>query len=179
VVPAAPLREVEPAMTGIEESPGSWTGSVGPALGARWFLALQAVPPVLFIGLWAWRRRKEYLAAHPQILRRRRARGATRRALALARAAARRGDREEFLRASVGALREAAAPLDTARAGSLTREELLRILRDDATTSALAGTVLDSADAAKYSTGTGNGLEPAALLPELERAVRTLTRRCA
>ena len=170
-------RTNEPAMTGLDEQPGRWVHSLGPILGVRWFLILQAAPPLLLLGLWAWRRRKEYLAANPQILRRRRARAATRRALAEARDAARRGDREEFLRAGFGALREAAAPLDTTQAGSLTREEVMRLLHDDEATTALARKVLESADAAKYSTKAGNGFEPSALLPELERAVQSLSRR--
>jgi len=174
--PEAP-RTAEPAMTGLEEQPGRWVRALGPALGGRWFLILQAVPPALLLGLWAWRRRKEYLAANPQIVRRRRARVAARRELAAARTAARKGDHEGFLRASAGALREAAAPLDTAQAASLTREEVLRLLGDDENTSALARKLLDSADAANYSTKAGNGFEPAVLLPELERAVQTLSRR--
>jgi hypothetical protein len=177
--PAAPEtpRTVEPVMTGLEEQPGRWVRSLGPALGTQWFLILQAAPPVLLLGLWAWRRRKEYLAANPQIVRRRRARVAARRALAVARTAARKGDREAFLRASAGALREAAAPLDTAQATSLTREEVLRLLRDDEQTSALARKLLESADVANYSMKSGEGLEPRTLLPELERAVQTLSRR--
>lgn len=170
-------RTIEPAMTGLEDHPGRWAGSLGPGIDARRFLLLQTVPPVLLLALWAWRRRKEYLAANPQILRRRRARAATRRALAAARGAARRGDHDEFLRAGVVALREAAAPLDTTQAGSLTREEVLRILHDDEGTAALARKVMESADATKYSTKAGNGFEPSALLPELERAVRMLARR--
>jgi hypothetical protein len=170
-------RAIEPAMTGIEEQPGRWAHAIGPGLGVRRFLAIQVIPPAVLLGLWAWRRRKEYLAANPRILRRRRARFAVSRALAEARAAAREGDRRKFLAAGVGALREAAAPLDTAQAGSLTREEVLHLLRDDKATSALARRVLESADAANFSTKEGSGFEPSVLLPELERAVRTLVRR--
>jgi len=176
VAPEAP-RVVEPAMTGLEEQPGRWVRSLGSPLEARWFLALQAAPPALLLALWAWRRRAEYLAANPQILRRRRAFAAARRALATAKAAARKGDHEGFLRAGVGALREAVAPLDSTQAASLTREEVLRLLREDEATSTLARKVLESADAANFSTKAGNGFEPSALLPELERAVRMLARR--
>ena len=172
-----PPRAAELAMTGLEEKPGRWVRSLGPSLDARWFPAIQAVPPVLLLALWAWRRRKEYLAANPHILRQRRARTAVRRALAAARSAARKGDRSEFLRAGVGALREAAAPLDTAQAASLTREEVLRLLRGDEAASALARKVLESAEAANFSTKTAGEFEPSAMLPGLERAVRTLASR--
>jgi hypothetical protein len=172
-----PPRTVEPAMTGLEEKPGRWTHSAGPPFRERWVLVLELAPPVLLLALWAWRRRREYLAANPQIIRRRRAHAAARRALARARAAARKGDRGEFLRASAGALREAASPLDTAHADSLTREDVLRLLENDAGASAVARKVLDSADAVNYSTADAGSMEPRALLPELERAVHTLARR--
>ena len=170
-------RTAEPVMTGLDEKAGRWTHSPGPPLRGWWLPAAELVPPALLLVLWAWRRRRDYLAANPQIIRRRRAHAAARRALARARTAARKGDRGEFLRASAGALREAASPLDTARAASLTREDVLRLLNDDAGASAVARKVLDSADAASYSTAEAGAMEPRALLPELERAVHTLARR--
>ena len=170
-------RTAEPVMTGLDENAGRWTHSPGPPLRGWWLPAAEFVPPVLLLALWAWRRRRDWLAANPQFIRRRRAHAAARRALARARTAARKGDRGEFLRASAGALREAASPLDTARADSLTREDVLRLLNDDAGASAVARKVLDSADAASYSTAEAGAMEPRALLPELERAVHTLARR--
>jgi hypothetical protein len=172
-----PPRTVEPVMTGLAEKPGRWSRSPGPPLREWWLPVAEVVPPVLLLTLWLWRRRRDYLAANPQIIRRRRAHAAARCALARARTAARKGDRGEFLRASAGALREAASPLDTARADSLTREDVLRLLDNDAGASAVARKVLDSADAANYSTAEAGAMEPRALLPELERAVHTLARR--
>ena len=172
-----PPRTVEPVMTGLAENPGRWAHSPGPPLREWWLPAVEIVPGVLLLALWLWRRRRDYLAANPQIIRRRRAHAAARRALARARAAARKGDRGEFLRASAGALREAASPLDTTRADSLTREDVLRLLDNDSVASAVARKVLDSADAANYSTAETAAMEPRTLLPELERAVHTLARR--
>ncbi|MEO6740265.1 MAG: BatD family protein [Chthoniobacteraceae bacterium] len=170
-------RVVEPVMTGLAEKSGRWVHSLAPPLRERWLIAAELTPPVLLLALWAWRRRRDWLAANPQIIRRRRAHSAARRALARARTAARANDRAEFLRASAGALREAASPFDTARADSLTREDVLRLLNDDPGASAIARKVLDSADAANYSTADAAAMEPRALLPELERAVHTLARR--
>ncbi len=170
-------RVVEPAMAGLAEKPGRWAHSPAPPLREWWLLAVEAAPPVLLLLLWAWRRRRDWLAANPQVIRRRRAHAAARRALARARAAARKGDRGEFLRAGAGALREAASPLDTARAESLTREEVLRLLHDDADASAVARKVFDSADAASYAAATSATIEPRKLMPELERAVHALARR--
>ena len=172
-----PPKPVDPAMTGLEEKPGRWVRSLGPVLGARWFVQFQAVPPVLLLLLWLWRRRREHLAANPQIIRRRRARRAAGRALAEARTAAGRGDSQGFLRAGAGALREAASPLDSARAESLTRDEVLRLLNGDPHAAEVARRVLDSVEAANYSSAGAAKIECDALLPDLERAVQTLARR--
>ena len=172
-----PPRVVEPVMTGLAEKSGRWWHSPGPPLRDWRLLAIEIAPPILLLALWLRRRRRDYLAANPQIIRRRRAHAAARRALARARTAARKGDRGEFLRASAGALREAASPLDTARADSLTREDVLRLLGNDAGASAVARKVLDFADAANFSTAEVAAMEPRALLPELDRAVQTLARR--
>ncbi len=167
-------REVPLAMTGLAEHSGRWSQRLGPVLWQRWFLAAQLVPPLALLLLWAWRRRREYLAAHPEIARRRLARAAAKRALSTARSAARKGDSKGFLDAGIGALREAAAPHDSAKAASLTREEVLLVLRDDAEAARAARSVFEAADAARYTTATA-APEPRKLLPELERAVRRLT----
>ncbi len=172
VTPGEPPRTAEPALTGLAEKPGSWSGS--PRLLLRNFLLIQIAPPVALLVLWAWRKRREHLAAHPEILRRRRARAACRRALADARVAVRRGDQAAFLNAGIGALREAAAPLDTAEAGSLTREEVLSRLRGDEAAARAARAVFESAEAARYASGTTAVPEASALMPELERAVKRL-----
>ena len=172
-----PPRTIEPVMTGLAENPGRWSHSPGPPLREWWLPVAEVVPAVLLLALWLWRRRRDYLAANPQIIRRLRAHAAARRALARARSAVRRGDSIEFLRAGAGALREAASPLDSARADSLTRDDVLRLLDHDADATAVARKVLDSADAANFSTAVAGAMEPRALLPELERAVRSLARR--
>ena len=168
-------REREPVMTGLEEKPGRWLTSASPAFWKPWFLALQAAPPVLLLLLWAWRKRQEYVAAHPEFIIRRRARKAARKALAQARAAARRGNAPEFLLAGVGALCEAAAPLDSTRAGSLTRGEVLHALRDDERATLAARAIFDHAEATKYTAAAAEIPKPATLLPDLEHAVEKLS----
>ena len=171
---AKAAKPAEPALTGLAESPGRWTRSLRPALWSRWFLGMQALPALFLIGLWGWRKRNEYLVANPQILRRRRARAAARIALNEARAAAQSGDQPVFLAASTRAIREAAAPLDTAQAGSLTQEEVLFILREDAVATRTAKSIFESAEAQRY--GVGELLNPGKLIPDLEH---TLARLCA
>jgi hypothetical protein len=120
----------------------------------------------------------EYLEKNPGILRRRAACAAARRALTIARAAARRGDITGFFEASLGALRQAAAPLDSADAESLTREEVLRQLRTDERAARAARAIFDTADASRYASLQSTAqIESAQLLPELEHAVASLSSR--
>lgn len=170
---AKAAKPIEPALTGLSESPGLWSRSLRPALWSRWFLAAQLAPVAFLAGLWAWRKRREHLAANPQILRRRHARAAARVALGEARAAARRGDQPAFLAASTRALREAAAPLDTAQAGSLTQEEVMHILRDDEVASRTAKSIFESAEAHRY--GANGTLKPDKLMPDLEHTLARLS----
>lgn len=173
--PQEPPRDAEPILTGLAEQSGAWHSSLAPDF--RTFLWLQAVPPIALLGLWIWRRRSEYMANHPEILRRRRALAASRKALAAARDAARRGDSAAFVEASARALREAAAPLDTAQAESLTREEVLRQVHNDERAARAAKTIFEKADTARYASRSADLSETSKLLPEVEHAVAQLSSR--
>lgn len=171
-----PPREAPPTMTGLAEKAGAWQSNPGPNLTR--FILLQAVPPLILLALWGWRRRVEYLAHNPEILRRRQARSAARRALNHARVAARRGDTGAFFEAGLSALRQAAAPLDTTDAASLTREDVLRQLGSDERASRAARAIFETADAARYArSGSAATTESAKLLPDLEHAVASLSSR--
>jgi hypothetical protein len=150
-----------------------WLRSLTPALWSIGFLAAQLAPLLTLLGIWAWRRRSEYLAANPQIIRRRKARAAARLALAEARAAARSGDQTAFLAASTRAIREAAAPLDSAQAASLTAEEVLHILRDDERAAKTARALFENAEASRY--GASEPVKPKSLIPDLEHTLARLS----
>lgn len=166
-------KPIEAALTGLSETPGLWTRSLRPALWSRWFLLAQLVPVVFLLGLWASKRRREHLAANPQILRRRKARAAARIALGEARIAARQGNSRAFLAASTRAIREAAAPLDTAEAASLTQEEVMKILRDDERASKTAREIFENAEAHRY--GATGDLKPGKLIADLEHTLARLS----
>ncbi len=166
-------KPIEPALTGLAETSGMWTHSLRPALWSRWFLAAQLFPIAFITVLWLWRRRCEHLAANPQIMRRRKARVAARAALGEARTAARRGDSGAFLAASTRAIREAAAPLDTAQADSLTQEEVLNILRNDERASKTAKAIFEHGEAHRY--GANGTLKPDALMSDLEHTLARLS----
>ncbi len=166
-----PPREVEPILTGLAETSGGWTRHLGPNF--RFFFYAQLVAPALLLLAWLWRRRREYLAAHPEIPLRRRSRAAARRALAEARSAARKNDVPGFLRAGTGALCEAAARYHGAGAASMTPSEVLHHLEGEAALA--ARTIFEHADAVRYASSANEPPRPASLLSGLERAVSVLT----
>jgi hypothetical protein len=170
----------EPMLTGLAETPGRWRRDVLPAAEHGWFWILQGVPALVLVALWLRRRRADFLAAHPEVIRRRHARQAVRRHLSRARSAARARKPEEFVTAGVDAIREAAAPLDTTRAQSLVLEEVLAKL-DESERSGEPGRIVrkffETAHTAHFS---GHVAEPngvTELLPQLERTVSSLSAR--
>ena len=166
-------KPIEPALTGLAESTGLWSNSLRPLLWSQWFLLGQLAPPLILLALWLRKKRRDFLAANPQIVRRRKARAAARLALAEARTAARRGDQSAFLAASTRALREAASPLDTTKSVSLTQEEVLHVLRDDERASATAKSIFESAEARRY--GAEITLKPDRVMPDLEHTLARLS----
>lgn len=170
----------QPILTGLAEHPGSWRRGAAPVSAHRWFWLLQSLPALGLLGLFAWRRRVDFLAKHPEVLRRRRARAATRQHLRRARAAALQQDRDTFVASGLNAIREAAAPLDTAQAGSLVLEEVLAKLDEPARNGEpgrIVRQLFDFAHTAHYS---GHQPEPNGvldLLPQIERTVSTLERQ--
>ena len=173
--PTEPPREVEPTLTGLADTAGTWRPTLGPNFAT--FYWLQAIPPLILLGLWAYRRRTDYLAAHPEIERRRRARRSALSALARARHAVRRGDQAGFVDASLGALRAAAAPLDSTQPESLTREEIVRQLGGDQRAARTTHAIFDRADATRYASTKTDLNSAAELLPEVEHAVAALHSR--
>lgn len=94
-----------------------------------------------------------YFAAHPEILIRRRARGALRRHRAAALEAQRRQDYAAYARAITQGLRAGAAPLLQAEPLALTQSDILRALPSANLT--LLTAVFLAADGAKYGAKTG------------------------
>ncbi|MEQ1860918.1 MAG: BatD family protein [Chthoniobacteraceae bacterium] len=171
---AASPKRAEPILTGLAEKPGAWRRSPSPIAWRGWFWAGQAAPALALLGLWGWRRRVDFLATHPEIVRRREARAAARSHLRLARSAARRRDADAFVTASIDAIRAAAAPLDTTEAQSLVLQEVLAKLpsEHDATVRRLFAHT-------HTKCFSGHGVEVNGvleLLPEVQRTVAVIER---
>jgi hypothetical protein len=120
--------EREAVMAGLAQAPGPAGSRLEPLQQRGWFLALQLLPLATLGGLWAWSKRRRFLAAHPEVVRRNHARRGIRRQLRLARKAAAARDAAGFVRASVNALREAAAPHDAANPAALVCSDVLSAL---------------------------------------------------
>jgi hypothetical protein len=166
-------------MTGLIEVPGMWRSSPSPMSTRATFWLLQLIPAAALGGLWFWRRRADYLAAHPEVVRRRAARAAARRHLRQAREAARRSDSEAFVQSSLAAIRAAAAPLDSTEAESLVLHEVLVKLPEAATPQARQ-TVQRLFERAHEKDFSGHPVETNgvyALLPEVEQTVTTIEKR--
>ena len=122
--------EHEAVMADLTQTPGPLARSLVPVQQRAWFFALQLLPLGVLGGLWAWNKRRRFLAAHPEVVRRNRARRGIRRQLRLVRKAAAAHDAAGFVRASVNALREAAAPREAASPAALVCSDVLGGLSD-------------------------------------------------
>jgi hypothetical protein len=111
--------------TGLAESPGKTFASLVPWQQRPWFLALNLVPAGVLGGLLFWDRRRRYLAAHPEVILRRRARRAMARQLRAARRAQASRDARGFVFAAVNALRAACAPHEAANPEALVCRDVL------------------------------------------------------
>lgn len=137
--PAAPLAHAEspagspantdaPVAAGLPPAAvraGHFVGRGGPISEQRGFWLAQLVPLIGFLGLVVWDERRRYWRAHPELVRRSRAR----RYFRLAREQmGQASNGMAYVRAAMSALREACAlPMD-AHPGALVAEDILRQL---------------------------------------------------
>jgi hypothetical protein len=101
----APLK-----LSGLAETPGKMAESLDPLQLRGWFAGVQLAPVLGFLALWQWDRRRRFLEAHPEIVRRRRARRALRREKRALERAASANDAAAFVRHAADAMRISCAP---------------------------------------------------------------------
>jgi hypothetical protein len=101
----APLR-----LSALASAPGKSVDSLKPLELRAWFLCLQLAPLAGFLALWQWDRRRRYLEAHPEIVRRNEARRALRRERKQLQKAALAGDAAAFAEHAARAMNIAVAP---------------------------------------------------------------------
>jgi hypothetical protein len=129
------LKLSDPAPT-----PGK-TASLQLPLRRGWLVGAQLAPLLGLLALWQWDRRRRFLEAHPEIVRRRRARRALRREKRRLEKAVAAGDAAAFVRYAADALRIASAPHFPAHPRALVCADVLAQLNGTAADGHLAETV--------------------------------------
>jgi len=122
---AAPLK-----LSDLEPTPGKTVVSLRPLQLRGWFVIVQLLPVMGFIALWQWDRRRRFLEAHPEIVRRRQARSALRREIRCLQKAAAAGDAAAFVAHAAQAMRVAVAPHFPANPRALVCGDVLAQLAD-------------------------------------------------
>jgi hypothetical protein len=131
---AAPPIKLSP----LAATPGKSVSSLRPLQRSVWFAGLQLVPLAGFVVLWQWDRRRRYLEAHPEIVRRTQARRALRREKLQLQKAAAAGDTAAFVQHAARAMSIAVAPHFPANPQALVGGDVVAQL-DEAVRSGQAG----------------------------------------
>jgi len=119
-------------LSSLSPGPGKTVSSLTPLQMRGWFVGLQLLPVVGLFGLWQWDRQRRFLEAHPELVRRRKARRElSRKRVELQRAAA-NGDAEHFIQLAAAAMRVAVAPHYPANPQALVGGDVLSQLDVDA-----------------------------------------------
>jgi hypothetical protein len=153
------------------------TGAAGPLLASRpWFLALQGAPALVWVALFAWRKRRESLANNPRLRRQREVAQRVRDGLKDLRAQAAAQQSDPFFATLFRLLQEQLGERLDLPASAITEaviEEKLRRrgLPDDVLKS--LHDLFQTCNLARYAP-LKSGQELAALIPKLEDVLRAL-----
>ena len=112
-LPAWNANDKNPApekLSGLATSPGKTVAHLKPLQTQGWFVCVQILPVIGFIALWRWDERRRFLEAHPEIVRRRKAKRDLQREKINIQAAVAANDAEKFTRHAAAAMRVAVAP---------------------------------------------------------------------
>jgi hypothetical protein len=102
---AAPLK-----LSGLAPLPVKTVTNLKPLQLRGWFVGVQLLPAAGFFALWQWNRRRRFLEAHPEIVRRRQARRALRREKLKLQKAFEAGDAVAFVQRAADAMKIAVSP---------------------------------------------------------------------
>ncbi len=147
----------------LAPTPGKRVASLKPLQLRGWFVGLQLVPVLGFIALWQWDRRRRFLEAHPEIVRRRHAKRRLRRERIKLQTAVSTGDTGGFILHAADAMKIACAPHFPAHPQALVCGDVLSQL-DDTAQGELAGRTVQKIFNAADSRFAGAFQTPADLL---------------
>lgn len=169
-----------PIMTGLSETPGWKAWSFAPLQQRPWFIALQILPASLLGGIWFWDRRRQYLALHPEVVRKHRAQREFKVQLRALRNAAARQDAPAFVAAAIAAMRAACAPESAANPNALVCEDVLNTLSSEERSSAvgtLIRNVFAAADDGRFAQQPTTVAATLSLWPAMEQTLSNLQRK--
>lgn len=112
-------------LSALAPTPGKVMRSLKPLQLQGWFVGVQLAPVIGFFALWQWDRRRRYLEAHPEIVRRTRARRALRRERHRLQKALAAGDTVAFVQHAARAMCVAVAPHFPANPQALVSSDIL------------------------------------------------------
>jgi hypothetical protein len=168
------------SLSQLASSRGKTMRSLVPLQMQDWFIFMQLLPVCALLMLWDWDRRRRFLAAHPEIVRRRQALRALRRERKnLARTAA-NSDAPGFIRSGVAALQIAAAPHYPAEPRALVCGEVLNLFSDGERAGQTGGVIRQffaREAAASFAASSENHSPMFNLRPELEQILQQLEAR--
>jgi hypothetical protein len=167
-----PSQDIVP----IKERAGTLAQIAPPLLQQPWFLALQGVPLIAFVGALAWRKRMEALANNPRLRRHRQVAQIVRDGLADLRRFAAANQSENFFATLVRLLQEQLGERLDLPASSITEaviEENLRPRGVPEATLAPLHELFQTCNLVRYAP-IKTSQELAALIPQLESVLRSL-----
>jgi hypothetical protein len=127
-------REVEPGtpakLSGLVASPGLTAGNLRPPQLRVWLVVVQLLPVLLLLALLRWDQHRRFLEAHPEIVRRNRARKALRREKQRWQQAVAQRDAPAFAASAVRAMQTACAPHFPAQPDALVGADVLSVLSE-------------------------------------------------
>lgn len=130
-----------PRLGALSLSPGGSVAELGPPQFNGALVFIQMIPLLGILGLWQWDRHRRFLEAHPDLVRRRRARRLLRLEKRRLRDAIRRGDPTAIVRHAANAMKIACAPREAAHPQALVCADVLGQLPEADRTGAVGKTV--------------------------------------
>jgi hypothetical protein len=167
---AAPLK-----LSGLATTPGKTAANLKPLQLHGWFVFVQSLPIVALLILWQWDRRRRFLEAHPEIVRRLQARRALKCERKLIRDAIIAADENLFATHAAAAMRIAVAPHFPADARALVGSDVLDQLdaaQRDSSEGATVRKIFAAVDA-QFNREAGE-LVSLSLAPEVENILQKL-----
>jgi len=171
-----PEAGVPTKLTAMAPSPGVSIGALKPLQLQAWCLCLQLVPAFGFFALWQWDRRRRYLEAHPEIVRRNKARRDLRRERQFLAKAHASGDVNAYVHHAARAMSIAVAPYYPANPRALVGADILAQLpvREGNVQSAETVKLVFAAADAQYATVPQMKPDLLGLQPKVEVVLQQL-----